>query len=222
MITTARTAQNFARALHDSPNISGPRRFKHHQNSTKGPPKRGRKEEHCGGRGEKTRNFGLPTLLGPILQGAQRGPPRPPSPLVAIFNEVGTNDVCCVTCSLHTSLSTAPPFRSSVRLLVTIASLVVSIPFARPPVPLFLFSLFFCCHVLLLSVWCCVVSCLDVCRSMLSCVYPFGLKLSGSRMAHSGTPRKTVVRAATSTVNPANSTGPGTPAGELMGEVRHG
>ena len=50
-------------ASDDSPrnpnvHISGPRRFKHHQNSTKRPPRERRKKEHCGGRGKKVRNFG--------------------------------------------------------------------------------------------------------------------------------------------------------------------
>ena len=47
-----------AGASHDSPrtpnvHISGPRRFKHHQNFTKRPPREGRKKEKCGRRGKK-------------------------------------------------------------------------------------------------------------------------------------------------------------------------
>ena len=55
----------------ESPNahISGPRRFKHHQNSTEGPQRYRRKKENCGGRGKKARNFGPPTLRGPTLLG---------------------------------------------------------------------------------------------------------------------------------------------------------
>ena len=59
--------------FHDTPrtpnvHISGHRRFKHHQNSTEGPPREGGKNENCGGRGnKKTRNFGPPTLRGPTL-----------------------------------------------------------------------------------------------------------------------------------------------------------
>ena len=54
-------------ASHDSPrtpnvHISGPWRFKHHQNSTKGPPREGEKNENCGGRGKKSAKFGAPTL----------------------------------------------------------------------------------------------------------------------------------------------------------------
>ena len=55
------------RGLHtttrETPNmhISGPRHFKHHQNSRKGPQKERRKKENCGGRGKKkARNFGPP------------------------------------------------------------------------------------------------------------------------------------------------------------------
>ena len=50
---------------HDSPrtphvHISGPRRFKHHQNSTKGPQERERRKKIVAGRGKKTRE-----ILGP-------------------------------------------------------------------------------------------------------------------------------------------------------------
>ena len=49
--------------------FSGPRRFKHHQNSTKGPPREGGKNENCGGRREKkARNFGPPTFRGPTFR----------------------------------------------------------------------------------------------------------------------------------------------------------
>ena len=41
----------------------------HHQNSTRRPPRQGRKNENCGGRGKKkARNFGPSTLLGPTLR----------------------------------------------------------------------------------------------------------------------------------------------------------
>ena len=66
---------------HDSPripnvHISGPRRFKHHRNSTQGPPRERRKKENCGGRGKKkTRNFGPPTLWGPTLAPPFGAPP---------------------------------------------------------------------------------------------------------------------------------------------------
>ena len=64
-----------AGASHDNPrtpnvHISGPRRFKHHQNSTKGPQKERKKKENCGGRGKKERNFGLSTLVGSTLVGS--------------------------------------------------------------------------------------------------------------------------------------------------------
>ena len=87
---------------HDSPstpnvNISGPWRFKHHQNSTRRPPREGRKKENCGGRGEKSAKFlglppfGLPTLGlptsglqpfgAPPFGAPEFGPPRgPPAP----------------------------------------------------------------------------------------------------------------------------------------------
>ena len=58
-----------AGASHDStrtPNvhISMQRRFKHHQNSTKGNPREGKKE-NCGRRGKKARNFGPHHPSGP-------------------------------------------------------------------------------------------------------------------------------------------------------------
>ena len=59
---------------HDSPrtpnvHISGPRRFKHHQNSTRKPPEREEKNEFCGGTGKnKARNFGPPTLRPPTVR----------------------------------------------------------------------------------------------------------------------------------------------------------
>ena len=64
------------RASHDNPrtpnvHISGPRRFKHHQNSTKGPPREGEKNDNCGGRvKKKARKCGPPTLRGPTLRGS--------------------------------------------------------------------------------------------------------------------------------------------------------
>ena len=88
---------NAASAPNDNPrtpnvHISGPRRFKHHQKSTKGPPREGEKKENCGGRSGKKREilgsppfgetpFGValylglglhpsgPTLRGPTIQG---------------------------------------------------------------------------------------------------------------------------------------------------------
>ena len=60
-ILRVRSRQGFTRQP-ESPNvhISGSQRFKkHHQNSTKGPPREGEKNENCGGRKEKKkRNFG--------------------------------------------------------------------------------------------------------------------------------------------------------------------
>ena len=41
----------------ESPNVRVPA-FKHHQNSTRRPPREGRKERNRGGRGKKERNFG--------------------------------------------------------------------------------------------------------------------------------------------------------------------
>ena len=69
---------------HDSPrtpnvHISGPRRFKHHQNSTQGSQEREKEERKLWRRSEKkARNFGLPTLRGPTLRSAtfsRFGPP---------------------------------------------------------------------------------------------------------------------------------------------------
>ena len=65
-----------AGASHDSPrtpnvHISGTWRFKHHQNSTKRPPRERTKKEKCGGKGGKKSDilgpppFGPPTLWGP-------------------------------------------------------------------------------------------------------------------------------------------------------------
>ena len=72
---------------HDSPrtpnvHISGPRRFKHHQNSTKGPQERERRKKIVAEEGKKARNsgpppppFGAPLFLWATLQGATlRGP----------------------------------------------------------------------------------------------------------------------------------------------------
>ena len=55
--------------LHDNPrtpnvHISGPRRFKHHQNSTRRHPLRHKKSEMVAGGEKKKRNFGPPTLRG--------------------------------------------------------------------------------------------------------------------------------------------------------------
>ena len=69
-------------ASHDSPrnpnvHILGPRRFKHHQNSTRRPPREGQKE-NCGGRGKQKREIlGLPPF-GPHLRSL-----HPPGPTFA-------------------------------------------------------------------------------------------------------------------------------------------
>ena len=72
--TWAAPPDRAAGASHDSPrtpnvHISGPRRFKHHQNSTKRPQERGRKEERIlrRDRGKKARNFGPPHPANPLL-----------------------------------------------------------------------------------------------------------------------------------------------------------
>ena len=62
-----------AGALHDSSKAQtcacqGPGFRKHHQNSTKGPPREGRKKENCGWT-RKKRNFVAPTLWVPTLRG---------------------------------------------------------------------------------------------------------------------------------------------------------
>ena len=59
---------------HDSPrtpnvHISGPRRIKHHQNSTRRPPEREEKNEFCGGRGKKSAKFWAPHPSGPHPSG---------------------------------------------------------------------------------------------------------------------------------------------------------
>ena len=62
--TKAIARHEAAGASHDSPRaqtctFQGPGLQKHHQNSTKGPPREGEKNENCGGRGKKERNFGM-------------------------------------------------------------------------------------------------------------------------------------------------------------------
>ena len=57
---------------HDSPrtpnvHISGPRRFKHHQNSTKRPPRERKKKEKCGGGGKKSAKFWAHHPSGPQI-----------------------------------------------------------------------------------------------------------------------------------------------------------
>ena len=48
---------------------------KHHQKSTRRPPREGRKNENCGGRGKKSAKFRAPTLRAPTLRGLTlRGP----------------------------------------------------------------------------------------------------------------------------------------------------
>ena len=67
-------------ASHDSPrnptvHILVPRRSKHHQNSTRRPPREGRQKENCGGRGKQKREIlGLPPF-GPHLRGLQPSGP---------------------------------------------------------------------------------------------------------------------------------------------------
>ena len=57
-------------ASHENVHISGPRRFKHHQNSTRRPPKREEKNEFCVGRGKKKRGIsGAPPFGGFTLRG---------------------------------------------------------------------------------------------------------------------------------------------------------
>ena len=79
-----RTTDGFGAAgvSHDNPRtpnvqISGSRRFKHHQNSTRRHPKR-QKEQNGGGR-EKSAKFwaSLPFGAPPRKMGAQRNPPHP-------------------------------------------------------------------------------------------------------------------------------------------------
>ena len=83
-----RTAQNFALfffptpGLHTKPrtpnvHISGPRRFKHQQNSAKGPPRERRKKENCGGRGKKAQHFGPPPFGAPFFLGLGSHPSGP-------------------------------------------------------------------------------------------------------------------------------------------------
>ena len=67
-------------ASHDSPrtpnvHISGPRRFKHHQNPTKDPKKR--RKENCGGRRKnKARNFGPPPFRTPPFKAPHNVVPK--------------------------------------------------------------------------------------------------------------------------------------------------
>ena len=61
-----------AGASHDNPrtpnvNISGPPRFKHHQNSTRRPPREGRMKENCGVRRKKSAKFWASHPAGPRL-----------------------------------------------------------------------------------------------------------------------------------------------------------
>ena len=65
---------------HDSPrtpnvHISGHRRFKHHQNSTKKTKRDGKRIKNCGGRGKKSAKFWAPTVRAPTLRAPTlRGP----------------------------------------------------------------------------------------------------------------------------------------------------
>ena len=63
-----------AGASHDSPrtpnvHISGPRRFKHHQNSTKGPQEREERKRLVAGEGKKSAKFWAPHPSGPHTSG---------------------------------------------------------------------------------------------------------------------------------------------------------
>ena len=65
---------------HDSPrtpnvHISGPRRFKHHQNSTKKTKREEKRIKNCGGRGKKKRE-----ILGPHPSGHHSSGPHPSGP----------------------------------------------------------------------------------------------------------------------------------------------
>ena len=48
--------------------LRAPAFTKHHQNSTKRPPREGRKKNNCGGRVKKSEIFEPPTLRGPTLR----------------------------------------------------------------------------------------------------------------------------------------------------------
>ena len=66
---------------HDSPrtpnvHIWAPRRFKHHQNSTKKTKREWEKNENCGGRGKKKREILGPHPLGPHPSGPHRSGPH--------------------------------------------------------------------------------------------------------------------------------------------------
>ncbi len=60
--------------------ISAPRRFKHHQNTTKTPPEREEKNENVGGRTKKKREILAPLPFGPpsLRAPTPAGPPAPP------------------------------------------------------------------------------------------------------------------------------------------------
>ena len=72
----AGTLQGFTRQP-ESPNVHARgSRLKHHQNSTRRPPREGEKNENCGGRGKKARTSGPPPFGASILRGLHlRGPP---------------------------------------------------------------------------------------------------------------------------------------------------
>ena len=53
---------------------------KHHQNSTRRPPEKERKNENGCGKGKNKRNFGPPTLRGPALRGPPFGAQQYPCP----------------------------------------------------------------------------------------------------------------------------------------------
>ena len=88
---TARVSQHNQR----TPNvhISAPRRFKHHQNSTRRPPEWEEEKEFCDERGTKKREISGPTLRAPTLRGLHPSGPSPRSCAVPV--RVHSGDHCC-------------------------------------------------------------------------------------------------------------------------------
>ena len=70
-----RTCETLARELQTCA-FQGLAHQKHHQNSTIGPPREGRKNENCGGRGKKSAKFWAP----PTLQAPRPSGPHPSRP----------------------------------------------------------------------------------------------------------------------------------------------
>ena len=88
--------------------ISGPRRFKHHQNSTD-QQEREKRMKTVAGEGKKERNFGPPALRGPTLRGPTL---RGPTLRGSIFNRFGPPPFGASTLrGLHPS--GPPPFGAS-------------------------------------------------------------------------------------------------------------